>query len=274
MPQFRFKLFILSALLLTLSSGLLFYKGLFLSENSLSKDKNTFPELRYLDVKINELMATERRHLEENDEEISQDLISAKSKIHDLIFIILDIHRNDLDIKKTIGKIESYFNERTEVINTFQEKIKRLRHLTNALNPIYRDIQKNNIKFTLDKRDFYRECITDAFFYLTAPSKANETQLYEDKKILAQVIAISGKPEPILQNLLKNIDQIITLSKEIDEILIKSKQKSIDEEMAFIDKYFKNSNISQNEQGQSFLVLVFIAIIFYIISLVVILRKF
>lgn len=273
MIKFRLKLLILTALLLTLSSGLLFYKSLFLSEANNSKSKNNFEELRYLDLKINEQMATERRHLETSSDETFQDLELAKNKIHDLIFIIMDLHQKDTNIKNSIRKIETYFKEKSEIIKKFQEAMKELRTITNSLNPLFREIQKKNIKFTLDNRDFYRECITDAFFYLTAPSKVNEDRLHEDKKILTQVIAIAKTPEPLIQEYHLTIEKLINLNQEIEDILVKGKQKSIDEDMAYIGNYFKESNKTQNEQGQSFLILVFVAIIFYIISLVIILRK-
>lgn len=274
MMKFRLKLFVLSALLLTLASGLLFYKNLFLNEAMNTKGKNNFEELRYLDLKINEQMAFERRHLETSTDDSSSDLTLTKNKIHDLIFIVMDLHQKDPDIKNSVRKIESYFKEKAETVTKFQESIKGLRLLTNSLNSLFRDIQKKNIKFTLDNRDFYRECITDAFFYLTAPSKMNEDRLLEDKKILTQIIGIAKSPEPAIQNYYAAIEKLIYLNREIEDILSKVKQKSIDEDMAYISNYFKDSNISQNQQGQNFLVAVFFAIVFYIISLIVILRKF
>jgi hypothetical protein len=274
MIKFRFKLFILSALLLTLSSGLLFYKNLFLSELNTNKGKNNFEELRYLDLKINEQLSNERRHLELHNEESSLDLELAKNKIHDLISIVMDLHQKDIAIKSSIKNIESYFNEKEEAIKKFQEAIKELREVANSLNPLFRDIQKKNIKFTLDKRDFYRECITDAFFYLSAPSKINLQQLLEDKKILSQIIGIAKAPEPTIQAYYDAIEKTIVLNTQIDEIILKNKQKSIDEDMNFVGTYFRDSSRSQSEQGQSFLILVFIAIIFYIISIIIILRKF
>jgi len=274
MKSFRLKLFILSALLLTLSSGLLFYKSMFLSDGNNNKGRNNFDELRYLDLKINEQMATERRHLESGADGTSDDLTLAKNKIHDLIFIILDLHRNDEKIKNSIRKIETYFTEKSEAITKFQSTIKELRAVTNSLNPLFGTIQKKNIKFSLDNRDFYRECITDAFFYLTAPSKINEDRLLEDKKILTQIIAISKAPEPTIQAYYDAIEKLINLNQDIEDIIIKGKQKSIEEDMIFIASYFEEYNKSQSDQGQTFLVLVFLAIIFYITSLIFILRKF
>jgi chromosome segregation ATPase len=227
-----------------------------------------------LDLKINEQFSTERRHLELHNEESALDLELAKNKIHDLIAIVMDLHQKDVAIKSSIKNIESYFSEKEEAIKKFQEAIKELREVANSLNPLFRDIQKKNIKFTLDKRDFYRECITDAFFYLSAPSKTNLQQLLEDKKILSQVIGIAKAPEPTIQSYYDAIEKTIVLNTQIDEIILKNKQKSIDEDMNFIGAYFRDSSRSQSEQGQSFLILVFIAIIFYIISIVIILRKF
>jgi hypothetical protein len=274
MKAYRLKLFIMSALLLTLSSGLLFYKSLFLSEISNTKGRNNFEELRYLDIKINEEMATERRHLETNSDEVSPQLTLAKNKIHDLIFIILDVHKNDEMIKNSIRKIEAYFNEKSDSINKFQVAMKDLRTVTNSLNPLYRDIQKKNIKFTLDNRDFYRECITDAFFYLSAPSKLNEDRLLEDRKILTQILGIAKTAEPTVQAYYEALEKVITLNHTIEDIILKGKQKSIEEDMNYIGTYFKDFKKSQGEQGQTFLALVFFAIIFYVGSLIFILRKF
>jgi hypothetical protein len=274
MKTFGIKFFILTGLLLTLSSGLLFYRTLFLSEITPAKNKNNFEELRYLDLKINEQMATERRHLESNDEEITQDLKLTKNKIHDLIFIIMDVHRNDSEIKKSVRKVESYFNEKLETITKFQNSMTELRAITNSLNSLFYEIQKKNIKFTLDKRDFYRECITDVFYYLSAPSNTNEKQLHEDKKILSQVIAISRTPEPIIRRYLETIDRVLVLNTEMEELFSKNKQKSINDEMTTINNYFKESFDSQNNDGQTFLILVFVSIIIYIISIVVIFRKY
>jgi hypothetical protein len=239
-----------------------------------TKGKNNFEELRYLDLKINEQMSTERRHLETNVDEITKDLILSKNNIHDLISMILDLHLEDPKIKNSIKKIETYFNGKSDQITRFQNAMKELRAAADHLHPLYREIQKHNIKFVLDNRDFYRDCMTDTFWYLMAPSTNNEKKLYEDKKILTQIIAIASKPDPNVQHYATAIETIINRNIELEEIFSQVKQKTIDEEMAYVSSYFRDEKNSQNDDGQFFLALIFIAIIVYIISLVIILRKF
>ena len=274
MKKFKFKLFILSAILLTLSSGLLFYRTLFLNEVNNSNGKNNFEELRYLDLKVNEQMALERRHLSTNIDEIDKDLNIAQNNIHDIIAIVLDLHLKNPAIKNSISRIDNYFKDKTEKINKFQIAIKELRAAVLSLHPNYRDIQNKKLKFTVEGRDFYHECIADAYIYLTIPSKDTENRIYEDKKILTQIIGIASKPEELVQRYFATLDSLITKNNEIEEILLQVKQKTIDDDIKFVNNYFRDTKNNQNDDGQFFLGLIFTAIIFYVFSIVVILRKF
>ncbi len=273
MKKFKLKLFLMSALLLTLSSGLLFYKNIFISEPAQTKNKNLFEELHYLDLKINELMAIERRHLDIKNEDVGENFKLAQNHIHDLIFIILDLHHNNQEIKNSIRKIETYFTEKSETITKFQKTINELRRSLNSLMPLLTELHTKKIKFSLDGHDLSNETMSDILIYLLIPSKDNELKLLEDKKILTQVIAIASTPEPLLQEYSNTLDEIIILNNDIEEIFINIKQKSINDEMSFVSNYFQESLKNQTDQGQSFLILVFITIIFYITSIIIIFRK-
>ena len=273
MKKFKLKLFLMSALLLTLSSGLLFYKNIFISEPAQTKNKNLFEELHYLDLKINELMAIERRHLDIKNEDVGENFKLAQNHIHDLIFIILDLHHNNQEIKNSIRKIETYFTEKSKTITNFQKTINELRHSLNSLMPLLTELHTKKIKFSLDGHDLSNETMSDILIYLLIPSKDNELKLLEDKKILTQVIAIAATPEPLLQEYSNTLDEIILLNNDIEEIFINIKQKSINDEMSFVSNYFQESLKNQTDQGQSFLILVFITIIFYIASIIIIFRK-
>lgn len=266
----RLIVLILSILLLTISSGLLFYKNLFLMESPTVGGKIDFEELRYTDLQINSTVAGLRKNLSTDTSMLKKEI----TRVKELMDIVSDVNKNTSELNQSIVTIQKYFDQKITKLNQFQEALADLKYAVGSLNYAYSELAKNNIKFVVDKRDFYRECIIDALFYVTLPSKDNEARLMEDKKILGQVISFANAPNPYIQKFNDHIDTIYQRTTEIDRLSENfNNDNAIASEMSTVGKYFQEMQVARSRDGEIFLTMVFGAIVLYLISVVVILKK-
>lgn len=266
----RLILLISSILLLTISSGLLFYKNLFLLDSPGPGGKVDFEELRYTDLQLNTTVMSMRKNLSA-DQSILEDEIT---RIKELLNIISDVNRNTLELTNSLNKIHDYFDKKLKDTLAFEVALKDLRIAVDALNPGYNELKKNNLKFEVDKRDFYRECVVDALFYVTSTNRDNEARLQEDRKILGQILGFANAPNPVVQKYAMTIDTILKRGKEIDRLTEGfNKDNSIAAEMTIVGKYYKEYQDSKAHEGEIFLSMVFGAIVLYLICLIFILKK-
>ncbi len=261
---------ILSILLLTISSGLLFYKTLFLSESLSSGPRVDFEELRNTDLQINATTAILRINLSSDSTELDAEIIRVK----ELLNIITDIKKNNQELNNSIQKIQTYFDEKINDLKKFQVALVDLKTSFNSLNADYNELNKFNIKFTVDKRDFYRESIIDALFYVSLSNKDNEARLVEDKKILGQILNFANAPDPHIQKFSNHIDSIHRRTNELDKLIEKFNSKiSISKEMNTVGDFYRDSQTTKTNEGEIFLTIVFAAIVIYLISVILILKK-
>lgn len=266
----RLIILVSSILLLTISSGLLFYKNLFLMEGPGLIGKVDFEELRLTDLQINATAAMMRRNLI-ND---SQTLDAEVNRVKELLNIITDVNRSTEELVSSIKKIQSYFNRKLADTEKFQTALKDLKRAADDLNPNYNELVRNKITFTVDKRDFYRECVVDALFYISAPHKDNEARLAEDRKILSQILSFAKTPNPMVQKYSDNIEVIAKRTKEIERILENfNHDNSVTNEMATVGKYFKEAQAERARDGEIFLSMVFGAIVLYLICIIFIMKR-
>lgn len=266
----RLKVLILSILLLTISSGLLFYKNLFLLEGPSTGGKVDFEELRYTDLQINATTAALRKNLSADSLVLEEEI----NRIKELLNIVTDVNKNTAELETSIKKINAYFDAKIKNLTQFQKALAELKVSLNAINNDYSDLFKNNIKFTVDKRDFYREAIVDALFYVSITSKDNEARLLEDKKILGQIISFATTPNPLIVKFNTHLDSIHRRTSELERLSSGfGNDSSINKEMAIVGKYYKEAQNASARDGEIFLTMVFGAIVLYLISVVVILRK-
>ena len=270
MKGFKLRILILSILLLTISSGLLFYKNLFLIESPRTGSKVDFEELRYTDIQINATVTLLRKNL-------SADLTSLDvetDRLKELLNIVSDVNKTTPELTKSMVKIQSYFDRKTGDVTQFKNSLKILRKAVTELNPIYNELNKNNIKFAVDKKDFYRECVVDALFFVTTADKLSESQLEEDKKILSQILGFAKTPSPLIQKFSNNLEIITKETKQIDHLIEHlNSDQSINSELNLVGKFYKESQESKTRDGEIFLSMIFIAILLYLGSMVIILRK-
>lgn len=259
-----------SILLLTISSGLLFYKNLFLMEGPGLSGKVDFEELRITDLQINATAAMMRRNLNLDPETLDAEV----SRVKELLNIITDINRNNEELVNSVKKIQGYFQKKIADTEKFQTALKELKTAVDQLNPGYNELIKNKITFTVDKRDFYRECVLDSLYYISAPHRDNEARLNEDRKILSQIISFSKAPNPLIQKFSNNIDVIAKRTKEIEKILDGfNRDHSVAQEMDIVGKHFRESQSAKARDGQIFLTMVFGAIVLYLICIIFVLRR-
>ena len=257
-------------MLLTFSSGLLFYKNLFIIESPRTGNKVDFEELRYTDIQINATITLLRKNL-------SADLTSLDvetDRLKELLNIVSDVNKTTPELTKSMVKIQNYFDRKSKDVLLFKNSLKLLREAVSKLNPLYYELNKNNIKFSVDKKDFYRECVVDALFFVTMSDKLSENQLEEDKKILSQILGFAKSPIPLIQKFNNNIETITKETKQIDQLIDHlTTDQSINAELNLVGKFYKESLESKTRDGDIFLSIIFIAIVLYLLSLVIILRK-
>lgn len=266
----RLIVLILSILLLTISSGLLFYKNLFLLESISSGGKVDFEELRYTDLQINATAAMLRKNLSADSTMLENEV----TRLKELMNIVTDVNKSTPELSNSITKIRLYFDKKIIDLNNFQTGLKELKKAVDSLNPAYNELSRNKIKFSVDNRDFYRECVVDALFYVSLSNNDNEIRLSEDKKILSQILGFAKAPNPNVQKFSAYIDIVLKRTKEIDRLTENfNKDISINNELMIVGKYYKESQDSKAHDGEIFLSMIFGAIVLYLISVVVILRK-
>lgn len=265
----RFKLFILSVLLITICSGVLFYKNLYTLEPPRSALKVDFDELRTIDLQVNSTIFYLRQNLSADLSELNNEV----SRINELIDILRDINRSSPELKTSVEKIDLYFREKQKKINTYLKALQELRDNVDAIGPAYGSLVKHNIKFVVDKRDFYRECMMDIYQYLAIPNRDNELRLLEDQKIISQVVNFSSSPNQNILRFSNLLDRIHKNVKTIDEIQNDFREESINPEMITVSKYYQESVEIRNRQNENFLKIIFVAIALYLAAMVFIIKR-
>lgn len=265
----RIKIFILSTLLITLISGVLFYRNLAqisVGKNMMNLDVD---ELRTIDLQINNTVFYLRQNLNSDLSEMQ----SEKIRIKELQELVTDINKNSPELKASVDKIRAHFQEKAKILDSFEKAVVELRSSVNSLLPTYTEMEKKNIKFVLDKRDFYRECLLDAYMFISFPHKDNEMRVSEDLKVLGQIINFATTPSPEIQKYSNHIETIQKRVKEMDSYLLKLKENSIQKEVKIIAKYYQDSVEEQNQQNENLLTFMVVAIGVYLIFMILLLRK-
>ncbi len=256
-------------MLITLISGVLFYKNLTQLEQGKTVLKFDFEELRSIDLQV----ANTAFYLRKNINSDKAELLDEMNRIKELMDLINDINRSSPELLSSVKKIRSHFESRLKLLGIFEKAHTELQKSVTALLPAYNELEKKKITYLLDKKDFYRECILDAYMFVSFSHKENEMRLTEDQKILSQIINFSSTPSPELQAFASHLDSIHKRVKEIDIILKSLKEESIAPEMKVVAKYYQESIEAQNEQTENILKFTIAAIGIYMLFMIFILRK-
>ena len=266
----RLIVLILSILLLTISSGLLFYKNLFLLDSPFPGGKVDFEELRYTDLQINSAVALARLNLNADSTQLEIEV----TRLKELLNIVTDVNKSTPDLRGSIKRIKTFFDLKILDLNKFQTGIKELKLAVDNLNPTYNELVTNKIKFSLDNKDFFREAFIDALSYVLFTNKDKEVRLSDDKKILSQILNYAKSPNPSVQKFSTYIDIILKRSKEIESLTGSFyKDNSINNDLTIVGKYYRESENSKTQDGEIFLTMVFGAIVLYLIAVVLIIKK-
>jgi hypothetical protein len=270
MKGMRFIIFLLSILLLTISSGLLFYKNLFLLDSSNTSRKIDFEELHTIDQKINTSAAILRKNLASDVSLLNAEM----TRLKELLAIITDLNISDPILNQSIQKIKSYFESKNNELIIFKTALVELTEAVRSLNADYNDLNKFNIKFTVDKKDFYRECIVDALYYLSLTTKENENRLLEDIKILGQILNYATTPNPQILKFSKHIEVIHQQTGLLDAQIERfNNESTIDDELIKVSKYYRKVHDEKLKEGEVTLQLLYGAIVLYLMAIIFVLRK-
>ncbi len=265
----RLKIFILSTMLITLISGVLFYKNLTAIGPARSVLKVDFDEMRSLDQQIYGTTQFLRKNLGSDVSELKDQ----KQRINELLDILNDVNKNTPELKASIEKIRTHFDVKVKKMDAFEVAVRDLRVNVNQLMPAYNELEKKKIQFVLDKRDFYRECLLDAYMFISFSHKENENRISEDQKVLGQIISYAEAPNPDIQAFSDRIDAIHRRVKEMDATIKDFKEDSIVPEMKIIAQFYQESLEAQSEQNENLLTFMFAAIGIYLVFMIFILRK-
>ncbi|MBY0415151.1 MAG: hypothetical protein K2Q18_13350, partial [Bdellovibrionales bacterium] len=247
----------------------LFYKNLTqisVGKNSIKLDLD---ELRTINLQMNNTAFYIRKNINSDLNELQVE----RSRVKELTELVSDINKNTPELKASVDKIRSHFEKKRAMSEKFEAAIKDLRSSVNSLIPTYNELDKKNIKFVLDKKDFYRECILDSYMFISFSHKDNEMRLAEDQKILSQIINYAQEPSPELQKFAKHLDVIHVKVKEIDYYMNDLKEDAIAPEVKVIARFYQDSIQEQNEQNENLFTFMLAAIGIYLAFVIYILRK-
>ncbi len=265
----RIKILILSTLLITLISGVLYYRSL--TQISLGKNasKLDIDELRTIDLQISNTAFMLRQNLNAD----LTDLQEQKVRIKELQELITDINKSTPELKSSVDKIRAHFQAKQKSLTTLEAAIVEARTNINLMLPTYTEMEKKNIKFVLDKRDFYRECLLDIYMFIAFSHKENQNRVSEDLKVLSQIVNFATTPIVEVQKFAKQMEIISIKIKQIDHILLDLKEVSIQNEVKVIATYYQDSMEEQNKQSENLLSFVVVAIGVYIVFMIILLLK-
>lgn len=265
----RIKILILSTLLITLISGVLYYRSL----TQISLGKNTskldIDELRTIDLQISNTAYMLRQNLNADMTELQEQ----KVRIKELQELITDINKSTPELKSSVDKIRAHFQTKQKSLTTLEAAILEARTNINLMLPTYTEMEKKNIKFVLDKRDFYRECLLDIYMFIAFSHKENQNRVSEDLKVLSQIVNFATTPNVEVQKFARQMETISLKIKQIDNILLDLKEVSIQNEVKVIATYYQDSMQEQNKQSENLLSFVVVAIGVYIVFMIILLLK-
>jgi hypothetical protein len=272
MKGIRLKIMLLTALMLMICCGLMFYRSLFSLDVPKTVQQLDFDELRSLDLQIN----ASAFYLRKNINSDANELAELTLRINELLAIINDMNNISPEMSLSVNKVKTYFKTKQDKLERFQKTLKELRTNINLALPRYNELAKSNVKFSLDKndkRDFFKECLLDVYMYMAFSHKENETRVQEDLKILSQVVNYVDSPNPLLVNYYNALDSIHKSVRVADQLIIDFKKVGIGEEMSVISKSYMEESMSRERNNETFLKLIFASFVFYLLAMVVILRK-
>lgn len=265
----KIKILVLSTLLITLVSGVLYYRSLTQISLGKSSSKLDIDELRTIDLQI----AATAFYLRQNSNVDMSELEAQKVRVKELHELVTDINRGNPELKTSVDKIRAHFQKKLKTLTEFQASLIIVRRDINLMMPTYNSMEKKNIKFVLDKKDFYRECVLDAYMYLASSHKENRNRISEDLKVLDQIINFSTTPVVEVQTMAKLMDNIDKNVLYVDNILLGLKEDSIQNEVKVIATYYQDSMAEQSKQSENLLTFMAIAIGVYILFMIFFLRK-
>ncbi len=254
---------------MTLICGVFYYKNL--SQISVVNNKASLAidELRI----INQQVASTAFYLRQNFNSDLTDWNSKKVKIAELQKLMTTISKTSPGLNVPVTKIRSHFEVKLKIINDFELSLIELRESVNDLLPTYTELDKKNIKFILEKRDFYRECLLDVYMYISFPHKDNELRILEDQKVLGQILNFATTPSAEIQKLSNHIQVILKRSKDINSYLTIFKEDSIQNEIKAIDRYYQNTIEEKVQQNENLLTFMMAALGVYLIFMILLLLK-
>ena len=256
-------------MLITLISGVLFYKSLTQINPNSNVLKVDFDELRSVDQDILNAALLLRLSFQNRQIELNDELNRTK----EFMALVESINRASPELKDSVFKILNHFKERIERMYELTSAITDLKSNLQYLHPLSNEIEKKKIKYQLNKRDFYRECLIDAYMYVAHPHEDYENRLEEDVKILSQIVAFSSTPLNEVKNYLIKLEGVLQSTKKIELILNKLSDQSIETEMKVVAKHYAETLEIQNEQNENLLTFMFFAIGVYILFMIFILKK-
>lgn len=272
MKGIRLKILLLTALMLTICCGLMFYRSLFSLDIHKSVQKLDFEELRSLDLQINSSVYYLRKNINSDTSELEGEIL----RINELMAIINDMNITSIEMSTSVDRIKTYFADKQQKLVRFQKALKELRTNVNQLVPHYNELSKNNIKFSPDKndkRDFYRECLLDVYMFISFSHKENETRVVEDLKIMGQIINFAEVPNPLIVKYSQTIEGIHRSVREIDKLVTGLREFGINKEINIIARSYQENSFTRERDNENFLRLLFAAFFFYLIAMIIIIRK-
>lgn len=182
------KILIPSLIFLIITTGLSLYHLFYLNGFKSTQYSLDLSDFRSADLELNEEIFRIRATMGANPDELDRAFEKFKNQ-KNIVLAFLKEANIDPTIK---SKFEIYFEKKQNSKNEIAFAINSLNKNLNELNPLVNKLPKQNIKFVIDGRDFYKELVINAHRYALSPSAENTERFIEDKKILQQIKAYSN----------------------------------------------------------------------------------
>jgi len=239
------------SIIMILAGALLFFNKMMVKEFSSTSStlQINIEEIYTTDLMIN----ADLFELKSNYTTNTTELKKRRERLNEIVSLLKGIENTDDEITNAVSFLKRYVEEKMTNIDIFLNLHHRNKSIFNELQLAQQNLNKNNIKYSLDGRDFYRESLFNIHMYLHYPTKDNEWRVNEDLKILHQIYTYSKTPINHIEVFMNLYEELRDNNIKMNKILSKNKDEKVSTYISLIQKLTRDHSDEKNRLARYFL---------------------
>ncbi len=265
----KLKLSIATIMLYLILTGLYLYHSILLNSVNFAQSSLDLNEFKSVDLSLNAEFYKLKNDIFADQKTLNIEWENFTTK-KDIIVSILKQSPETISILKNF---ETYTASKKTIRESILKSIKILQLNLLDLNTQVDNLAKLNIKFTVDRKDFYKELVINTYLFALSPNPNNTLRTFEDRKILHQILTYSTITNPNILRLKEIHDVIIESTQNIEVNLKLIENNSFEKEISQMSAEFQKAQKIQDDLKDKFLLVTIITFTLYLVVLFFILRK-